>query len=112
MERPKKTPYIPRYYSLGEANELLDKLRGHWLWLPVMLCLFYGLRRSEVLGIQWRSVDLSVGTIQIQHTRVYQEVNGRKVSVGRDTMKQKASCRTLPMPEEIAAILQEEKRNR
>ena len=112
VERPKKTPYIPRYYSLGEANELLDKLRGHWLWLPVMLCLFYGLRRSEVLGIQWRSVDLSVGTIQIQHTRVYQEVNGRKVSVGRDTMKQKASCRTLPMPEEIAAILQEEKRNR
>ena len=27
-------------------------------------------------------------------------------------MKQKASCRTLPMPEEIAAVLQEERRNR
>lgn len=27
-------------------------------------------------------------------------------------MKQKASCRTLPMPEEIAAILREEKRDR
>lgn len=27
-------------------------------------------------------------------------------------MKQKASCRTLPMPEEIAAILQEERRGR
>lgn len=63
VERPKKTPYIPRYYSLEEANELLDKLRGHWLWLPVMLSLFYGLRRSEVLGIQWRSIDFSVGTI-------------------------------------------------
>ena len=112
VERPKKVPYIPRYYSLEEANELLDKLRGHWLWLPVILCLFYGLRRSEVLGIQWRSIDFSVGTIQIQHTRVYQEVDDRKVSVGRDTMKQKASCRTLPMPEEIAAILQEERRNR
>ena len=111
VERPKKVPYIPRYYSLEEANELLDKLRGHWLWLPVMLCLFYGLRRSEVLGIQWRSIDFSVGTIQIQHTRVYQEVGGRQVSVGRDTMKQKASCRTLPMPEEIAAVLQEERRN-
>ena len=112
VERPKKTPYIPRYYSLEEANELLDKLRGHWLWLPVMLCLFYGLRRSEVLGIQWRSVDFPVGTIQIQHTRVYQEVGGRQVFVGRDTMKQKASCRTLPMPEEIAAVLQEEKQSR
>ncbi len=47
-----------------------------------MLCLFYGLRRSEVLGIQWRSIDFSVGTIQIQHTRVYQEVDGRKVPWG------------------------------
>ena len=64
VERPKKVPYIPRYYSLEEANELLDKLRGHWLWLPVMLCLFYGLRRSEVLGIQWRSIDFSVGTFR------------------------------------------------
>ena len=35
VERPKKTPYIPRYYSLEEANELLDKLWGHWL------CLLY-----------------------------------------------------------------------
>ena len=91
VERPKKTPYIPRYYSLEEANELLDKLRGHWLWLPVMLCLFYGLRRSEVLGIQWRSVDFPVGTIQIQHTRVYQEVNGRKVSVGRELRRRRTT---------------------
>ena len=91
VERPKKTPYILRYYSLEEANELLDKLWGHWLWLPVMLCLFYGLRRSEVLGIQWRSVDLSVGTIQIQHTRVYQEVNGRKVSVGRELRRRRTT---------------------
>ena len=56
-----------------------------------MLCLFYGLRRSEVLGIQWRSVDLSVGTIQIQHTRVYQEVNGRKVSVGRELRRRRTT---------------------
>ena len=91
---------------------MLDKLRDHWLRLPVVLCLFYGLRRSEVLGLQWRSIDFSVGTIQIQHTRVYQEVNGRQVSVGRDTMKRKSSCRTLPVPEEIAAILQEEKQSR
>lgn len=34
VERPKKLPYIPCYYSVDEANDLLDKLRGHWLWLP------------------------------------------------------------------------------
>ena len=34
VERPKKNTLFPRYYSLEEANELLDKLRGHWLCCP------------------------------------------------------------------------------
>ena len=112
VERPKKNAFKGSYYSAEEIHALTEVSEGTKLEIPVLLASFYGLRRSEVLGIQWRSIDFSVGTIQIQHTRVYQEVDGRKVSVGRDTMKQKASCRTLPMPEEIAAILQEEKRNR
>lgn len=110
VERPKKRQYIPNYYSADEANELLEKLRSHWLWLPVTLSLFYGLRRSEVLGLQWRSVDFPNGIIRIQHTRVYQEVNGRAVSVGHDTLRQKSSCRTLPMPESIRFILAAERK--
>lgn len=112
VERPKKNAFKGSYYSAEEIHALTEVAEGTKLEIPVLLASFYGLRRSEVLGIQWRSIDFSVGTIQIQHTRVYQEVDDRKVSVGRDTMKQKASCRTLPMPEEIAAILQEERRNR
>lgn len=110
VERPKKGQYIPNYYSIDEANELLAKLQGHWLWLPVTLSLFYGLRRSEVLGLQWRSVDFPNEVIRIQHTRVYQEVNGRAVAVGHDTLKQKSSCRTLPMPESISSILATERK--
>ena len=112
VDRPRKNSFQPGFYDRAEINRLFAAVSGLLIEAPVKLAAFYGLRRSEVLGIQWRSIDFSVGTIQIQHTRVYQEVDGRKVSVGRDTMKQKASCRTLPMPEEIAAILQEEKRNR
>ena len=44
VERPTKAEYVPSYYSVKEVNELLEKLRGHWLWLPVLLSLFY---RSE-----------------------------------------------------------------
>lgn len=105
VERPTKAEYIPSYYSVKEANELLEKLRGHWLWLPVLLSLFYGLRRSEVLGLQWKSVDFDNETILIQHTRIHQEMDGRETVVGRDILKRKSSCRTLPMTDQIKTVL-------
>lgn len=105
VERPTKAEYIPSYYSVKEANELLEKLRGHWLWLPVLLSLFYGLRRSEVLGLQWKSVDFDIETILIQHTRIHQETDGREKAAGRDILKRKSSFRTLPMTEQIKAVL-------
>lgn len=45
-----------QYADSREGSELLfadymlqwlEKLRGHWLWLPVLLSLFYGLRRVK-----------------------------------------------------------------
>lgn len=105
VERPSKAEYIPAYYSAAEANELLEKLRGHWLWLPVVLSLFYGLRRSEVLGLQWRSVDFANSVILIQHTRIHQETYGREMAAGRDILKRKSSYRTLPMTDQIGAVL-------
>lgn len=110
VERPAKTDYIPDHYSAEEANELLEKLYGHWLWLPVSLSLFYGLRRSEVLGLQWRSVDFDNNTILIQHTRIHQETDGRETAAGRDILKRKSSYRTLPMTEQIKAMLLKEKK--
>lgn len=34
----------------------------------MILGLFYGLRRSEVLGLKWDSVDFDAGTLTIKHT--------------------------------------------
>ena len=109
VERPVKVNYTPNHYSADEANELLEKLHGHWLWLPVLLSLFYGLRRSEVLGLQWRSIDFTNGTILIQHARIHQETNGQEVSVGRDILKRKSSYRTLPMTKEIKSAFMSER---
>ena len=109
VERPKKVPYIPRYYSLEEANELLDKLRGHWLWLPVMLCLFYGLRRSEVLGIRWSAIDDEKGTLSINHKVTEGMVDGRHQIYTEDKLKTKSSFRTLPLIPAVRALLDEQR---
>lgn len=104
-ERPQKQKYLPAYYSVDEVNQLLDKLRGHWMYVPVVLSVFYGLRRSEVLGLQWGSVDFENKTIMIKHARIYGDSDGTGAVIERDILKRKSSYRTLPMPETIWILL-------
>lgn len=112
VERPQKQKYLPAHYSAEEVNLLLDKLRGHWMFVPVTLSVFYGLRRSEVLGLQWRSVDFENRAIAIQQTRVLGEVDGKDVAIGRDVLKRKSSYRTLPMPDVVYEMLHDLKVSR
>ena len=104
-ERTKKHKYLPAHYSSDEVNRLLEKLNGHWMYVPVVLSVFYGLRRSEVLGLQWRNVDFENRTITIQHTRIYGDSDGTSVVIDRDTLKRKSSYRTLPTPETMWSLL-------
>lgn len=85
--RPQKQKYLPPHYSAGEVNQLLDKLRGYWMYTPVVLSVFYGLRRSEVLGLQWGSVDSENETITIQHTRIHGDSDGTDDVIERDILK-------------------------
>lgn len=104
-DRPQKQKYLPAHYSASEVNQLLDKLRGHWMYVPVVLSVFYGLRRSEVLGLQWGSVDFENKTITIKHSRIYGDSDGTDAVIERDILKRKSSYRTLPIPETVWALL-------
>lgn len=52
---------------MNVLNALED---NHEIHLAVMLALFYGLRRSEVLGLRWSDIDFKNNTISICHTVV------------------------------------------
>lgn len=73
--------------------------------MPVVLSVFYGLRRSEVLGLQWESVDFENKTITIQHTRIYGDSDETDAVIERDILKRKSSYRTLPIPETVWTLL-------
>lgn len=104
-EKPRKEKFLPDYYSAEEANQLLDKLQGHWMYLPILLSVFYGLRRSEVLGLRWGDVDFTNGTIIIRHARVYGNAEGKGKAQERDILKRKSSYRTLPLLEPLQVLL-------
>jgi integrase len=100
IEKPKKIPYMgAKFYNEQQIEGLIGAIKGDCLETLLWCTLFYGLRRSEVLGMRWRSVDFQANKITINHTvvRVY------KTTYKKDSTKTKSSYRTFPM----AAIVRE-----
>ncbi|MGZ7440044.1 hypothetical protein [Paenibacillus sp. TH7-28] len=56
--RPKKDPFHGSSYTADEVNQLLGNVKGTKIELAIILGAFYGLRRSEVIGLKWSAIDL------------------------------------------------------
>ncbi len=100
-DRPRSTQYIASYFNAEDLKRLMDGLDGDPMRIPVILTAYYGLRRSEVLGIKWSAVDFAEKRISICHKIVE---DGSELR-GLDVMKTKSSYRTLPLIPFIEEIL-------
>lgn len=105
IDKPKKEQYIVTYYNKAQLNELFVAIKDTPIKLPVLLASYYGLRRSEALGIKWDAVDFENKTIIIRHTISQTKVVGKLQIVAEDKTKNQSSYRTLPLIPEIEEIL-------
>ena len=116
VERPRKDRFTASFYDGNEVNRLFQAARGTPLELPVMLAAFYGLRRSEVVGLKWEAIDFENKTIAIRHTVTACAEKGRRIEVAADTTKTASSQRTLPLvpafQTKLAALKEEQEKNR
>lgn len=113
VERPQKNVFVSEYYDTQELDDLFRAVKGDPIELPVILAAFYGMRRSEIVGLKWNCIDFDKKTISIQHivTDIY--LDGHLVTIEKDKTKTKSSTRTLPLvkPFEDALIaLKEQQR--
>lgn len=109
VDRPKKNVYHGSFYSEEEMLNLFDAIAGDPLELCVKIAAYYGLRRSEVLGLRWDAVDFEKKTISISHKVIEMSVDGKFVPVGEDVLKTKSSFRTLPLIPVVEELLTAEK---
>ena len=116
VERPRKDRFTASFYDGNEVNRLFQAARGTPLELPVMLAAFYGLRRSEVVGLKWDAIDFENKTIAIRHTVTVCAEKGRRIEVAADTTKTASSRRTLPLvpafQTKLAALKEQQEKNR
>jgi len=102
IELPKKVKFTgAKHYNERQIEMLLECCKGDPLEGVILFTLFYGLRRSETLGLMWDAVDFENKTIAIKHTviRINKELHKQ------DRTKNDSSYTAFPMPEKIIAEL-------
>ncbi len=107
VEAPEGSTFEANYYSDEEAVELFRKAKdiNDPLYIPVLLATYYGLRRSEVLGLRWSSIDFKRNRISIERKVVMAKVDGKRSVSDTNRMKTVKSRRTLPLVPFVAEEL-------
>ena len=101
VERPKKQKFIADYYRLEELEQLFEATKDHPFSLLIQMTAFYGLRRSEALGLRWDAIDFERNTITIRHIVTTAKVDGKYEVIRADRAKNTSSLRSLPLVPDI-----------
>ncbi len=107
-DRPKSQQYIGDYYNTEQMKKLMDCLDGDPMRIVVIIGAFYGLRRSEIIGLKWDAVDFEEDKIYIRHKIIENKRAGSRIE-GHDVLKTSSSYRSLPLIPFIKEVLLEEK---
>lgn len=92
-------------YNELELEKLFKVSEGTLLEIPILLGAFYGLRRSEIIGLKWSAVDFENNLININHTIVPVYSESSYIYVKENRTKTISSRRTLPLIDPVKGKL-------
>ena len=98
--------YESTYYNEKQLKALFAALDGDPLLPMIKITAIYGLRRSELLGLQWDSIDFDAQTMTIRHT-----VSKVTEVIAKDKTKNISSRRTFPLTPEALDIFRTAKKD-
>lgn len=86
------------FYEFEEIKELFKVAKDSIIETPIILASYYGLRRSEVLGLTWSCVDFGKNRINIKQKviRTFDE-NNRTISKFEEKLKSDSSYYSFPL---------------
>lgn len=92
-----------------QAQRLIEACRGLPPYVFVMLGLYAGLRREEILALKWDCVFLDTEAPYLSVRRAWHTENNAPVIL--TDLKTKAARRDIPIPDQLAECLREAKGN-
>ena len=83
-------------YNKEEVKDIISKLNGTHIEIPILIMLSTGLRIGEVCGLRWQDIDFKNNTISVNQTLIY--IGGK---IQFKDPKTKGSIRTISVPTEL-----------
>ena len=88
------------FLTAEDAQKMLDAFVNEEIGPIIYVTLYYGLRKSEALGLRWQAVDFDANTITINHT----VVGGSRI-IAKDSTKTYSSRRTYELLPDVKTLL-------
>ena len=84
---PKRTRFKPTIYADEDIQKLLTVAHGTDLYFPLLLDLFTGMRRGELIALRWEDIDFESKKLHVRHSIVavqgVPEMKGPKTEAGK-----------------------------
>lgn len=109
-KKPKERKFQAEFLNYSQLEELLNLFASSTVYVPVLLCVIYGFRRSEVCGLKWHNIDFEKGTIHICETLQQSTKALTGDSNYTDDTKTDSSNRTLPITSKARELLIRQKK--
>ena len=103
---PKRERYHPKVYADADIRKMLTAAHGTDLYFPLMLALFTGMRRGELIALRWQDVDFQGKKLYVRHSIVsvqgVPEMKGPKTESGK---------REIALSDRILELLDEQRKS-
>jgi integrase len=84
-----------------QTRRLLESVKGTPMFLPVLIGVTTGMRRGEILGLQWEDIDFQAGKLTVRQSAQQVLVDGERgkgYQIKFEPPKTKQSRRTISLP--------------
>ncbi|AQR98095.1 phage integrase family protein [Clostridium saccharoperbutylacetonicum] len=92
MEKPKV-----EFWSKDEIDFFLNEIEDTYLYTPILIELFTGLRIGELCGLRWCDINFKTKYLNVTHQVIYDRTT--KELIFTDKLKTPTSYRKMSLPE-------------
>lgn len=107
VKPPKKEKMKFNILNAEQVNNLLKTIKNTLFYLPVLLAVTTGMRRSEILALRWNNIDLDKGLIFVENQIIFTGKNKFELL----PCKTSNSERTILMLPYTIPLLKQHKKN-